>query len=357
MLSCNAQPSEIAANNSKVSFELVTEGLQNPWGMAFLPNGDILVTEKSGDIKIVRDGKLLKQQISGVPEVYDNGQGGLLDIELHPNFEQNNWIYLSYASTEGSGSGGNTAIARFELQGTRLANKKVLYKATPNTTKRQHFGSRLAFDPQGYLYFTIGDRGNRDANPQNTSLDGGKVYRITDDGAIPEDNPFANHSAAKQAIYSYGHRNPQGLAVQPKTGKVWEHEHGPKGGDEVNLIEKGKNYGWPVISYGVNYSGTKFTELTAKDGMEQPVIYWVPSIAPCGMTFVTGDRYPGWDGDLIVGSLKFGYLVHAKVQGDQIVSQERIAEGIGRVRNVEQGPDGYIYVGVEGKGLYRLKMQ
>lgn len=357
MLSCNAQPSEIAANNSKVSYELVTGGLQNPWGMAFLPNGDILVTEKSGAIKIVRDGKLLDQEISGVPEVYDKGQGGLLDIELHPNFNQNKWVYLSYASTEGSGSGGNTAIARFELQGTRLTNKKVLYKATPNTTKGQHFGSRLAFDAQGYLYFTVGDRGNRDVNPQNTSLDGGKVYRITDDGAIPDDNPFANQSNAKQAVYSYGHRNPQGLAVQPQTGKVWEHEHGPKGGDEVNLIQKGKNYGWPVISYGVNYSGTKFTDLTAKEGMEQPVVYWVPSIAPCGMTFVSGDRYPGWDGDLIVGSLKFGYLVHAKVQGDQIVSQERIAEGIGRVRNVEQGPDGYIYVGVEGKGLYRLRMQ
>ena len=355
ILSCNGQPSEIARNNQGISYELVTDGLQNPWGMAFLPNGDILVTEKAGSIRIIRDGKLLEQQITGVPQVYDRGQGGLLDIELHPDFAKNQWIYLSYASEEGTGSGGNTAVARFKLSGNQLTDQQVLYKATPNTTKGQHFGSRLAFDKQGYLFFTVGDRGNRDVNPQDITLDGGKVYRLMDDGKIPADNPFVGRNGAKEAIFSYGHRNPQGLAVHPQTGKVWAHEHGPKGGDEVNLITEGKNYGWPVISYGVNYSGTKFTDLTAKDGMEQPVIYWVPSIAPCGMTFIKGNRYPGWEGDLIVGSLKFGYLVHATLEGDRIVSQERIAEGIGRVRNVEQGPDGYIYVGIEGKGLYRLK--
>jgi len=238
-----------------------------------------------------------------------------------------------------------------------LTNKKIIYKAEPNTTAGAHFGSRLEFDRDGYLFFSIGDRHNRNVNPQNISRDNGKIYRILDDGSIPDDNPFINKSGAKRAIYSYGHRNPQGLAMDPSTGKMWSHEHGPRGGDEVNLIQPGRNYGWPVISYGINYNGTVFTNLTAKKGMEQPIIYWVPSIAPCGMTFISGNKYPGWDGDLIIGSLKFGYLVHATIEGDKIISQEKIAKGIGRVRNVKQGRDGYLYVGVEGKGIYKLIMK
>ncbi len=357
VFSCNSQPSEIRSNNKDISYELLVDGLQNPWGMTFLPNGDILVTEKKGEIRIIRDGQLLETPVQGVPEVYDHGQGGLMDIEIHPDFSQNKWLYLCYSSTDGDGNGGNTTVARFTYDNNRLGHKKVLYKARPNTTKGQHFGSRLEFDKQGYLYFSIGDRGNRDVNPQDITRDGGKIYRIMDDGSIPSDNPFVKESGAKKAIFSYGHRNPQGLAMDPKSGKIWSHEHGPKGGDEVNLIEAGKNYGWPIISYGVNYSGTSFAEGTERPGMEQPVVYWVPSIAPCGMTFVQGDKYPGWEGDLIVGSLKFSYLVHATVQGDQITDQERIAKGIGRVRNVEQGPDGYLYVGIEGKGIYRLVLK
>jgi len=355
--SCQSQPSEIGRNNTKIKYERVVGGLDNPWGMAFLSGGDILVTEKKGEIKIIRNGKLLDELIDGVPDVHVRGQGGLMDIELHPQYKQNGWVYLSYASSEGSGRGGNTTIARFNFDGKRLTNKKILYKAEPNTTAGQHFGSRLEFDREGYLYFSIGDRGNRNVNPQNIRKDNGKIYRILDDGGIPADNPFVSKPGAKKAIYSYGHRNPQGLAMEPSTGKIWSHEHGPRGGDEVNLIEPGKNYGWPVISYGINYNGTEFAEATSKEGMEQPVIYWVPSIAPCGMTFVTGNRYPGWEGDLIIGSLKFNYLVHAKVEGDKIVNQEKIAEGIGRVRNVELGPDGYLYVGVEGKGIYKLLME
>ncbi len=359
MLACqsHSQPSEIAPNNSAIQYQEVASGLTNPWGMAFLPNGDILVTEKEGEIRIIRNGKLIDQKVEGVPEVYVRGQGGLLDIELHPDFENNHWIYLSYGSKEGSGSGGNTTIARFTYIDERLSNKQVLYKATPNTTGGNHWGSRLAFDSQGYLYFSVGDRGKRNENPQDLSRDGGKIYRIRDDGSIPADNPFQDRNGAKKAIYSYGHRNPQGLAIDLNTNNIWEHEHGPQGGDEINLIQPGKNYGWPILSYGINYDGTSFAEDTARVGMENPVIYWVPSIAPCGLTVVKGDKYPGWAGDLVVGSLKFSYLVHAKVEGDRIVAQEKIAEGIGRVRNVEQGPDGFLYVGVEGKGLFRLVMQ
>jgi len=235
-----------------------------------------------------------------------------------------------------------------------LVEKEVLYKASPNSGNGAHFGSRIAFDREGYLYFSIGDRHNRNRNPQDITRDGGKIYRLHDDGRVPDDNPFVNTSGAKTAIYSYGHRNPQGMAMNPVDGKIWTHEHGPQGGDEVNIILPGKNYGWPIISYGINYNGSEFAEATSRPGMEQPVIYWVPSIAPCGMTFVSGDKYPGWEGDLLVGSLKFNYLVRCKVEGDEITSQEIIAEDIGRVRNVEQAPDGTIYVGVEGKGIYKL---
>ncbi len=357
VMSCSGQPSEINTTSSNVEYELVVDGLQNPWGMTFLPNGDILITEKAGEIRIVRDGKLLEEQITGVPDTKVQGQGGLMDIELHPDFEQNSLVYLSYASDAGSGNGANTAIARFKLVGNALTEQEVLYKAEPNSGRGQHFGSRLEFDRDGYLYFSVGDRGNRDVNPQDITRDNGKIYRINDDGSIPEDNPFSGADGVKQAIYSYGHRNPQGLAMNPASGEIWEHEHGPRGGDEVNIIKPGLNYGWPVISYGINYNGTEFTDKTEMEGMEQPVIYWDPSIAPCGMTFVTGDRYPGWEGDVIVGSLKFSYLVHGKVIGSKIVSQEKIAEGIGRVRNIEQSPDGYLYVGIEGKGLYRLLPQ
>lgn len=352
-----AQPAKIQGNNPSIDYELIVDGLQNPWGMAFLPNGDYLVTEKSGEIRIIRDEKLLNDRIEGVPEVYQRGQGGLMDIQLHPNFEKNNLVYLSYASSDGPGSGGNTAVARFKLVGNKLTDKKVIYKGEQNTTKGAHFGSRIEFDDDNYLYFSIGDRFNRDVNPQDLSKDGGKIYRIHDDGRIPTDNPFINAKRAKTAIYSYGHRNPQGIARNPKTGEIWAHEHGPQGGDEVNRIQVGKNYGWPVISYGINYDGTEFAEATSKPGMEQPISYWVPSIAPCGMTFITGNKYPNWEGDIIVGSLKFGYLVHCEVEGNTIVSQEIIAEGIGRVRNVEQGLDGYLYVGIEGKGIYRLTLK
>tara|TARA_R110000868_G_scaffold88088_2_gene245733 strand:+ start:2471 stop:3595 length:1125 start_codon:yes stop_codon:yes gene_type:complete len=332
--------------------ELVVSDLNIPWGMAFLPDGSMLVTEKSGELYHIING--VKNKIEGMPEVYVRGQGGLMDIELHPNYKENGWIYISFASSEGEGEGGNTAIMRAKLDGKSLVEKEILYKASPNSTKGQHFGSRIEFDNNGYLYFSIGERGNRDVNPQDITRDCGKIYRLYDDGRIPEDNPFVNEPSAKKAIYSYGHRNPQGLIKHPITGEIWEGEHGPQGGDEINIIHKGKNYGWPVISYGINYDGSSFTDITAKEGMEQPFFYWVPSIAPCGMAFVTSDIYPNWKGNLLVSSLKFNYIERLVIDNNKVIKREKLLEGIGRVRNVRQGSDGYIYAGIEGKGIIKI---
>ena len=337
-----------------VSFseELVVSGIQNPWGMVFPSKNAILITEKSGKLILFENGK--KTKIGNLPNIYERGQGGFLDIELHPDYDKNGWIYFSFSSSDGDGNGGNTCILRARLKNNQLTDKELLYKGLPNTTKGQHWGSRLEFDNEGFLYFSIGDRGNRDVNPQDITRDGGKIYRIHDDGRIPKDNPFVDKKNAKKAIYSYGHRNPQGLAKNPTTGEIWNHEHGPRGGDEINIIKKGKNFGWPVITYGINYVGTKITDETSRPGMEQPLYQWTPSIAPSGMTFVTSDKYPDWKGSLLVGSLAFQYLERLELKNNKVIYREKLLDGIGRVRNVRQGPDGYIYVGVEGKGIYKL---
>lgn len=332
--------------------ETIVEGINIPWGMAFLPNGELLVTEKSGKLYRVKHGE--KTEITHTLQVYNRGQGGLMDVVLHPDYDTNGWIYFSYASDEGEGDGGHTAIARAKLDGNSLTEVEQLYKAIPNTTKGQHFGSRITFDNEGYLYFSIGERGERDVNPQDITRDGGKVYRLYDDGRVPESNPFYDTPDAVKAIYSYGHRNPQGMLTHYNTGEIWVHEHGPQGGDEINVVKKGANFGWPVISYGENYDGTSFTELTAKEGMEQPLYYWVPSIAPSGMTFVTSDIYPDWKGDLMVGSLKFGYLERLEFENNKVTYREKLMEGLGRIRDVRQGPDGYLYIGVEGTGIVKL---
>lgn len=354
LIGCGAGKPDIPVSHSVDDFEVetVVEGIDVPWGMTWLPNGDMIITNRAGTLHRFSEGQLY--DITGVPEVHANGQGGLLDVEIHPNYEENGWLYLTYSSLDGGGEGSNTALMRAQLEGNTLIEKEVLYKAEPNTGRGVHYGSRIEFDRDGYLYFTIGDRGNRDVNPQDLSRDGGKVYRLNDDGSIPEDNPYVDDEGAISAIYSYGHRNPQGMAMNPNSGDIWTHEHGPRGGDEVNIIRPADNYGWPVISYGINYNGTEFAEDTARAGMEQPVWYWDPSIAPSGMTFVTSDKYPGWNGDLIVGSLKFAYLVLCDVEGNEIVGEEILFEGIGRVRNVKQGPDGYIYVATEGSGIKRI---
>lgn len=347
--------SDSTATPVSVEAEQVVDGISIGWGIDFLPNGDILITEKSGTLYHIRDGEIINEITEGIPsDLHVNGQGGFMDVELHPDYEENGWIYFTYASSAGEGEGSNTSLIRAKLQENALTNVEVLYKATPNSNRGQHYGSRVVFDPEGYLYFSIGDRGNRDVLPQDITKDGGKIYRLHDDGSVPSDNPFAGEDDAVKATYSYGHRNIQGMAVHPETGIVWSHEHGPRGGDEVNITEAGANYGWPVISYGINYNGTEFAEDTARAGMKQPVLYWDPSIAPSGMEFISSDKYPGWEGDLLVGSLKFAYIAHLDVEGNEILSEEKIAEGLGRIRAIEQGPDGYIYFTVEGSGLYRL---
>ncbi|MCW8998453.1 MAG: PQQ-dependent sugar dehydrogenase, partial [Kangiellaceae bacterium] len=320
--------SMVAAN--QYTLETVITDIDIPWGMAQLPDGNFLVTDRDGTLYHANPKTKKNIKITGLPKVNARGQGGLLDIELHPEYKKNGWVYLSLSSPEGSGRGDNTAIYRGKIKNFQLVDSQLIYKATPNSTRRHHYGSRIEFDKEGYLFFTIGDRGDRDTNPQDLSLDAGKVYRLHDDGRIPKDNPFVNRKGAKQAIYSYGHRNPQGMEMNPATGQIWTHEHGPKGGDEINIIQPGKNYGWPVISYGVNYSGTKFTDLTHKEGMEQPITYWVPSIAPSGMTFVTSDKYPQWKGHLLVGSLKFGYVELCQLDGNKVVGKQKLFEGVGR---------------------------
>lgn len=326
-----------------------------PWGIAQLPNRGLLVTDRQGELYLLpTKGKSVK--VSGLPHIVAKRQGGLLDVVLHPNYAQNGWIYLSYSS--GKNDKLNTELIRAKLQQTgseyRLIDIEPLYTADKYKSGGVHFGSRIAFDKQGYLYFSIGDRGMRDVNPQDISRDSGKIYRLHDDGRVPEDNPFVDTKNAKTAIYSFGHRNPQGLALNPFTQAIWAHEHGPKGGDELNIIRKGKNYGWPVISYGVNYSGSSFTDLTEKEGMEQPITYWVPSIAPSGMTFVTSERYPDLYGHLLIGSLKFAKLIVAHLEGDKVSKQENVMDNLGRVRSVFQGQDDYIYIGIDGRGVFRL---
>jgi glucose/arabinose dehydrogenase len=333
-------------------YEVVVPELRIPWGFTFLPDNSMLITEKHGKLTHYKEGK--KNNVLGLPRMRTLGQGGLMDIALHPNFKNNRLVYFTYVSSAGGGRGGNTALMRAVFKDGTLSQKKLLYKATPNTGAGQHFGSRIAFDKEGYLYFSVGDRGNRDVNPQDITRDGGKIYRLHDDGRIPKDNPFVDVKGAKTAIYSYGHRNPQGMEINPFTGEIWTHEHGPRGGDEVNIIQKGKNYGWPKASFGINYSGSKFTNKTSIKGMEDPLYHWTPSIAPSGMAFVNSDKYPTMKGDLLVGSLKFGYIAHCRLKDGKIIGEKKLLKGIGRVRSIEQGNDGYIYVGVEHVGIVKL---
>lgn len=338
--------------NTEHTHEIIISGLSIPWSFVFLPDGDILVAEKEGLLLKYHNG--FKTPIKNLPQITVLGQGGLMDIELHPNFKENGWIYLAYASTDKNGNGANTTIMRAKLIDDTLIDKQVLYKATPDTSKGQHFGCRMVFDENNYLYFSIGDRGDRDTNPQDVTRDGGKIYRIHDDGKIPADNPFVHVPNAKKAIYTYGHRNPQGLAFNPVTKELWENEHGPKGGDEINIIEPNNNYGWPLATFGKNYSGTTISKYTTLPGMEQPIHYWNPSIAPCGMTFITSNVYPNWKNHLLVGSLKFQYLNLITLKANKIVNEQRLIDGLGRVRSVEISPDGYIYAGVENVGIVKI---
>lgn len=339
-----------------VKLETVAEGLEVPWGMASLPSGDLLIADRNGDLWKVASDKS-KVKISGTPDVLYVGQGGLFEVKLDPNYSENSWIYLTYAKhkKETGRVMSTTALVRGKLSGNTFVQKEEIFEALPYFPTRHHYGARMVFDNDGYLFVSVGDRGVREKNPQSLENHAGKIHRIRADGSIPEDNPFYNTENAVKSIWSYGHRNPQGLDYDKATGTLWEHEHGPRGGDELNIIKKGENFGWPVISYGINYDATTFTDITEKEGMTQPELYWLPSIAPCGMSFVTSDKYGPWQGDLLAGSLRFDYLNRVDLKDGTVKDQEKLLINIGRLRNVVQADDGFIYIGVEDPGVvYRL---
>lgn len=355
---CATESPEVDAIGSRYhSFvvDTVVEGLEVPWSIAFLPGGDMLVTERPGRLRIVRDGLLLPDPVAGVPDVLAQGQGGLLDVLPHPDFASNRLIYLSFSKPNADGSAATTAVVRGRFENDGLSDVEEIFEAV--SEGRGHYGSRLAFDDSGFLYITVGDRqvpstGDLEAHPaQDVSNHHGTINRIHDDGRIPSDNPFAGRSGARPEIWSYGHRNAQGLAIHPETGTIFATEHGPQGGDEVNVIRAGANYGWPVIGYGVNYgSGTAIHEGTQREGMESPGHVWVPSIGTSGLAFYTGDRFPEWRGNLFAGGMSGEQLARLTLEGDEIVSEETLLRGIGRIRDVRQGPDGLIYLAIEERG-------
>ncbi len=320
----------------------ITRGLEHPWGLAFLPDGAVLVTERPGRLRLIREGVLDPVPIAGVPEVAASGQGGLLDVVLHPEFTRTRLVYLSYA---GKGRGGaGTEVARARLTDGRLEGLETIFAVEPKSRGGRHFGSRLAFDAEGHLYITTGERGDSE-RAQDLADAAGSVVRLTAEGGVPDDNPFLGRADARPEIFSYGHRNPQGLARHPVSGRIWAIEHGPRGGDEVNVIRAGANYGWPVITYGVSYIGVPIGEGTAKPGMAQPATYWVPSISPSGMAFYTGEAFPAWRGNLFVGALSGEVLVRLELDGERVVHEERLLQALGaRIRDVRQGPDGRLYL-------------
>ena len=343
----------------------VASGLQNPWGIAFLPGGDILITERSGRLRIVREGRLLPDAVPGVPEVLAQGQGGLLDVQPHPDFATNRLIYITYSKPYTDLEGARTVLVRGTFQDDALTNIEELFSA--QAVGRGHYGSRIAFDGNGYVFITAGDRqapsrGDLYAHPaQDLSNHHGVVVRLHDDGRIPVDNPFVGTAGALGEIWSYGHRNPQGLAFHPMTGDLWANEHGPQGGDELNVVLPGRNYGWPVIGYGVNYgSGTTIHEGTLKEGMESPKHFWVPSIATSGLMIYTGDKFPAWRGNIFVGGLGGEQLSRLTVDGQTVLNEETLFQRMGRIRDVRQGPDGYIYLAIDDRrgeptGVVRLE--
>jgi glucose/arabinose dehydrogenase len=335
----------------------VAEGLNNPWSIAFLPGGDILITERAGRLRIVRNGQLLEAPVEGVPEVRARGQGGLLEVALHPQFESNRFLYLTYSKPNADGSEGTTAVARGRFENDRLTDVQDIFVAEAWSRGGNHFGSRIAFDSDGYLFVTVGDRG---ASPdpatvhshpaQDLSNHQGTVNRLHDDGRIPADNPFVGRSDAQPSIWSYGHRNLQGLAYDATTGYLWENEHGPQGGDELNLIRRGGNYGWPVIGYGLQYGGSVIHQSTSSEGMQQPAHYWVPSIATSGLMIYRGDRFPAWRGSAFSGGLAGEQIARVTLNGERGTGVEVLMRGVGRVRDIREGPDGFIYVALDHRG-------
>jgi glucose/arabinose dehydrogenase len=348
IISDHQRQNHLQADSSIYTVKKLYDGLKNPWGMVWLPDGRMLVTERAGQILVFKNEKFTGVKLTGVPAVFNDGQGGLLDIKLHPDYNKNKWIYITYAKpVEG---GATTAVMRFKLQGNTMVEKKDIFMAKPFLPANFHFGSRIVFDKNKFLYVSSGERGTQ-PKVQELNNDHGKIHRLYDDGRIPADNPFVGQGDAHGSIWTYGHRNPQGMVYDAANDRIWAVEHGPKGGDELNLIEKGKNYGWPKTSYGINYDGTILTEFKEMAGVENPKRYWVPSIGPCGLALVTSNRYPAWKGNLLVAALAFTHIARVQLSGTEYVGEEKLANGIGRVRCVAQSPDGYIYAVTEGPGL------
>ncbi len=354
VLSDRASADVIKSERHDFRITTLAQDLEHPWGLAFLPNGGMLVTERPGRLLVIREGEDPKP-VSGIPEVVESGQGGLLDVALHPDFGNNQLIYLSYA---GAGEGGaGTEIVRGRLEGGTLLNVEQIFAVSQKSGGGRHFGSRLLFAADGMLYITSGERGDPD-RAQDLQDHAGKVIRLTADGEVPEDNPFKNNASAKPEIYSWGHRNPQGMALQPDTNRIWTVEHGPRGGDELNVIEAGANYGWPVITYGRSYAGFSIGEGTEKAGMLQPVTYWVPSISPSGLSFYDGEAFPKWSGNLFVGGLSARALIRMELVGERVVHQEQLLVDVDeRIRDVRQGPDGLLYLLIDDSegSLIRLE--
>jgi aldose sugar dehydrogenase len=343
----------------------VAEGLIQPWSIAFLPGGDALITERPGRLRILRQGKLVPQPVEGVPKVWHSSQGGLLEVMPHPNFASNRLIYITYSKPGATEADSRTALIRARFENDRLSDVKELFDAV--SKGRGHYSGKIAFDKNGYLFLTLGDRqvppeGNLEAHPaQDLTNHHGKIVRLHDDGRVPTDNPFVSRAGARPEIWSYGHRNVQGLAIHPETGELWADEHGPQGGDELNRIEPGKNYGWPVIGYGVNYTtGLAIHKGTHRDGMEQPVKIWVPSIGISGMMFYTGDKFPQWKGNLFIGGMNGQQLSRLTLNGRRVTNEELLAQQMGRIRDIRQGPDGFIYLVTDNRDgnptpIYRLE--
>jgi glucose/arabinose dehydrogenase len=341
------------------NFRIVTvaDGFENPWSMAFLPNGDILVTERPGRLRIIRDGVLQHDPVPGVPPVRAERQGGLLEVALHPDFVDNRLVYLTFSKPSADGSEGTTALVRGRFENDELHDVEEVFEAAAWSGGGNHYGSRLAFDGSGYVYMTVGDRGARpdpatvNEHPaQLLSNHQGSVLRLHDDGRVPEDNPFVNEPGALPEIWSYGHRNLQGLAIHPETGDVWNTEHGPQGGDELNVVLPGRNYGWPVIGYGLQYGGSVIHAMTRREGLEQPKHFWVPSIATSGLVFYTGDAFPNWRGSAFVGGMSGQQLARLTLDGHSVIGEETLLDGeVGRIRDVRQGPDGFIYLAIDSR--------
>ncbi|MFL5071444.1 MAG: PQQ-dependent sugar dehydrogenase [Xanthobacteraceae bacterium] len=345
-LACPATAQTFRASAGNLQVETVTSGLSNPWGLAFLPDGRMLVTERPGRMRLVaRDGKL-SPPLGGVPKVFAQSQGGLHDVALDRDYAQNQTLYFCYA--EPAGGGARTALARARLvdEGSpRLGDVKVIFRQEGPLSSGNHFGCRIVQTTDGNLFLTMGDHFTYRNEAQNLTNHLGKIVRIRPDGSVPPDNPFVGRYGAKPEIWSYGHRNSQGAAINPASGKLWMHEHGPRGGDEINIPAAGKNYGWPVIGYGIDYSGAKIHESTHKAGMEQPIKYWVPSIAPSGMAFYTGDLFTSWRGNLFVGALAAHMLVRLELEGEKVTKEERLLQDLReRIRDVRQGPDGALWL-------------